>query len=72
MTSNVLCRSIACKLGAAEGSASSSLRNLRLRSESHTLAVRSAQNGARSSRLRIFPEPVFGSSSIHEIDLGTL
>ena len=38
----------------------------------HTLPVRSAQNGARSSRLRILPEPVFGSSSIHETERGTL
>ena len=37
-----------------------------------TLDVRSAQNGARSSRLRILPEPVFGSSSSHEIERGTL
>ena len=37
-----------------------------------TFDVRSAQNGARSSRLRILPEPVLGSSSSHEIDRGTL
>ena len=38
----------------------------------HTFAVRSAQNGARSSRLRILPEPVLGSSSSQEIERGTL
>ena len=37
-----------------------------------TLVARSAQYGLRSSRLRILPEPVFGNSSIHEIERGTL
>ena len=37
--------------------------------ESHTLAVRSDQYSAGS---RILPEPVLGSSSSHEIDLGSL
>ena len=37
-----------------------------------TLDVRSAQYGARSSRLSSLPEPVFGSSSIQEIERGTL
>ena len=37
-----------------------------------TFEVRSAQNGCRSSRLRILPDPVLGISSIHEIERGTL
>ena len=42
------------------------------RTGDQTLTCRSAQNGARSSRLRILPDPVFGSSSAHVIDRGTL
>ena len=37
-----------------------------------TLLVRSAQNGCRSSRFKILPDPVLGISSIHEIERGTL
>ena len=37
-----------------------------------TWAVRPAQNGARSCRLRILPEPVLGSSSTKSTDRGTL
>ena len=37
-----------------------------------TLDVRPAQYGARSSRLRILPDPVLGSSSSQEIERGTL
>ena len=47
-------------------------RQLQTLPDSQTLEVRSAQNGCRSSRLRILPDPVLGSSSSHEIERGTL
>ena len=37
-----------------------------------TRVARPAQNGARNSRFRIFPDPVFGSSSDHVTVRGTL
>jgi hypothetical protein len=44
----------------------------RIRRPQLTWAVRPAQNGARSCRLRILPEPVLGSSSTKSTDRGTL
>ena len=42
------------------------------RQRDQTLLERPAQKGARSSRLRIFPEPVLGSSSDQLTDRGIL